>query len=244
MAKRGTRGNGEASIISFAIPRGSLEFWIKHLKSKNLSFTGPDNKMDYDFISLLDPDGLKIELVETDVAHLTGWQTADIPREHSIRKFFGSTLNLSALPATEELITAVMGFSLQREQNNIKRYLSGSGDQQAFLDIIINPGLNNAIQSAGSVHHIAWRTANDDSQRMWLKRLRDNGQQVTDVIDRNYFHSIYFREPAGVLFEIATDGPGFMVDEEKEQLGLALKLPGQYESQRERIEQILQPIEH
>jgi len=92
------------------------------------------------------------------------------------------------------------------------------------------------------VHHIAWRTESDQSQLMWLRRLRDNGYQVTDVIDRNYFHSIYFREPGGVLFEIATDGPGFMIDEAREELGKTLKLPGQYESRREDIERVLIPI--
>jgi glyoxalase family protein len=242
MAKRGTRGNGEATIVSFAIPKGSLEFWTKYLESAQIRFDGPDNKMDHNYISLLDPDGMKIELVEDAVEHLKGWKTGQIPREHSIRKFFSTTLNLQAEAGTELLITKVMGFSLLKEQDNIKRYQSGSGDQQAFLDIIVNKELNNAIQSAGSVHHIAWRTESDESQRMWIKRLRENGLQVTDVIDRNYFYSIYFREPGGVLFEIATDHPGFMVDEDLQHLGQALKLPEQYEAKRDQIEKILTPI--
>ncbi len=242
LARQGTRGNGEASIVSFSIPKGSLDFWVERFKSKDIPYDGPDNKIDHDYISLLDPDGMMIEFVEADVAHFTGWQTKDIPREHSIRKFFGTTLSLSSSVATEELITKIMGFVLHSEQNSIKRYISGSGDYQAFLDIKVNPNLNRAIQSAGSVHHIAWRTESDESQQLWINRLRENGFQATDAIDRNYFHSIYFGTPAGVLFEIATDTPGFMVDEEKETLGHALKLPAQFESRREDIERVLIPI--
>jgi len=242
MARRGTRGYGEASVVSFAIPAGSLDFWNKRLSKKNIVFEGPDKKLGDDYIALHDPDGMQIELVEANVSHLMGWQTDDIPREYSIKKFFSTTLTLADSQATETLITNIMGFSLHSEQNKIKRFESGSGDQHAFLDIKVKPDMNYAIQSAGSVHHIAWRTESDQSQLMWLRRLRDNGYQVTDVIDRNYFHSIYFREPGGVLFEIATDGPGFMIDEAREELGKTLKLPGQYESRREDIERVLIPI--
>ncbi|MCB0283413.1 MAG: VOC family protein, partial [Calditrichaeota bacterium] len=113
---------------------------------------------------------------------------------------------------------------------------------KAFLDIRVNADGQPATQSAGSVHHIAWRTESDASQLEWINRIRSHGLQTTDVIDRNYFHSIYFRQPGGVLFEIATDGPGFMVDEDKQSLGQALKLPAQYESRREHIESVLIPI--
>jgi glyoxalase family protein len=242
MARQGTRGNGEASIVSFSVPPGSLVFWQERFKSRDIPFDGPDRKMDYDYISLLDPDGMLIQLVESNVEHLPGWQTNEISREYSIKKFFGVTLTLSSSLETEELITKIMGFSFQQEQNNIKRYVSGSGDQQALLDIRVNSNLNYAIQSAGSVHHIAWRTESDESQLIWLKRLQESHYQVTNVIDRNYFHSIYFREPGGVLFEIATDQPGFMIDEEKEHLGEDLKLPAQYEARRKDIEKILIPI--
>ena len=241
-ARQGTRGNGEASKVSFAVPVGSLEFWTNHFKSKNIAIDGPEVILDYNSVSLLDPDGMKIELVEDNVAHLIGWETNNIPRTHSIRKFFGTTLSLDSLQATEELIVKVLGFQLQKEYKSIRRYISGSGDNQAFLDIKINPDLNHAIQSAGSVHHIAWRTESDAAQKEWLKRLRDQGYQVTDVIDRNYFHSIYFREPGGVLFEIATDQPGFMIDEDQGSLGQALKLPEMYEARREMIEKRLLPL--
>lgn len=243
-AHQGTRGNGEAGKVSFSVPNGSLNFWTERFKSMDIPFDGPDRKYNFNSLSLLDPDGMHIELVESDVIHLNGWRTVDIPHEHSIRKFFGTTLNLSVSERTEELITKIMGFSQVDEFDYMKRYVSGSGDKQAFLDIKVNPKLNHAVQSAGSVHHIAWRTESDESQRIWLRRLRENGYQVTDIIDRNYFHSIYYREPGGVLFEIATDQPGFMIDEDKENLGRELKLPEMYESRRKTIENILIPIDY
>lgn len=242
-ARRGSRGNGEAAIVSFAVPMGSLEFWQQWLKLKNVSFNGPHKKFGYDFISFQDTDGMGLELVETDVDKLTGWQTAEIPRQHSIRKFFGTTLWLASGEKTEELITKVMGFSIADERAPVKRYVSGTGHYQAFIDINADPQRPGAIQSAGSVHHIAWRTESDETQRNWIERLWQNGFSTTEVIDRNYFNSIYFREPGGVLFEIATDTPGFMVDEEKDSLGQQLKLPAKYESRRKEIEQVLLPLE-
>jgi glyoxalase family protein len=137
-----------------------------------------------------------------------------------------------------------MGFSQQGQEGRIKRFLSGKEDREAKLDILTDPNATRAMQSAGSVHHIAWRTESDASQLGWLKRLRDLGYYPTDVKDRNYFHSIYFREPGGVLFEIATDNPGFLIDEKLDELGESLKLPSMYENRREEIENRLATIRH
>ena len=241
-AKRGTRGNGEATIVSFSIPKNSLDFWIERLSKYDVQFDGPSEKFGYKFISFLDPDGMKIELVEDNVDHFIGWETNEVSREYSVRKFFGTTLYLHDSEATEDLLKNVFGLKLLSEQGNIKRYISGEGDHEAKLDIIVNPNAQIGIQSAGTIHHIAWRTESDQSQIKWINKLRKAGYQTTDVVDRNYFHSIYFREPGGVLFEIATDGPGFMIDENLETLGESLKLPEQYESRREQIERILIPL--
>ena len=241
-ARRGTRGTGEATLVSFAIPFGSMDFWIERLSRIDISIDGPDRKFGQDMITFLDPDGMKIGLVEDDVRHLQGWETGELPREHSIRKFFGATVRLKSSQASENLIENILGFKLVGEQGHLKRFVSGEGDQQAKFDIKIDPEGRPAVQSAGSVHHIAWRTESNTTQREWLKKLRDGGFYTTDVIDRNYFHSIYFREPGGVLFEIATDEPGFMIDEALDELGTDLKLPEQYESRRKEIESRLIPL--
>jgi glyoxalase family protein len=241
-AKQGIRGNGEAHKVSFSIPKDSLEFWVQRLSRYDISFTGPDQRFGYDTISFIDPDGMKIELVEDEVEHFHGWETEEIPRNYSIKKFFGATVSLSNSTATEALVTDVMGFRLLNENGSVKRFISGDGDHRAAFDIIRNTNGGRAVQSAGSVHHIAWRTESDEAHHEWKKRLRNYGLNTTDIIDRNYFHSIYFREPGGVLFEIATDQPGFMIDEDKESLGQTLKLPPMYEHRRAQIEKELVPL--
>jgi glyoxalase family protein len=135
-----------------------------------------------------------------------------------------------------------MGAELIAEENKIKRYSMGKALSLSFVDIVEDSKMPRAVGGAGSVHHIAWRTTNDDEQLDWRKKLIDHGFYPTDVVDRNYFHSIYFREPGGILFEIATDQPGFMVDESFENLGTELKLPEWHEPKRKLIEQILIPL--
>jgi glyoxalase family protein len=243
-ARRGTHGNSEAAIVSFAVPENSLVFWQDWLKSKAVGYSGPFEKFGYSYISLTDPDGLNLELTECPVENLPGWDSPGIPRMYSIRKFFGTTLWLSSAKASEELIVNVLGLSFKDEAHSVKRYVAGVGDHFAFLDISVSADRQNAIQSAGSVHHIAWRTESNDAQREWINRIQLKGYSTTDIVDRNYFKSIYFREPGGVLFEIATDAPGFLIDESKESLGTQLKLPQNYESRRSQIEQILKPINY
>lgn len=243
-ARRGSRGTGEATIVSFSIPKGSLSFWSKRLSEKGINFQGPSEKFGYNYITFLDPDGMKLELVEENVENLLGWETNEIPRKYSIRKFFGTTLYVQNSENTEELIRDIFGFNFENETGKIKRYISGEGYNAARIDIHTNENGQRGVLSAGSVHHIAWRTENDKSQKSWMEILSDNGYHTTPVIDRNYFHSIYFREPGGVLFEIATDNPGFLIDEDKNPLGESLKLPEMYEARRTEIENNLIPINH
>jgi glyoxalase family protein len=241
-AKRGKRGTGEAIITSFSIPLNSLDYWIERLSQYDIPFEGPKVKMGYEYISFLDPDGMKIELVEDQVENLIGWDSPGIPRKHSIRKFFGTTLYLNDSGPTENLLQNVFGLEMLSHEGNLKRYISGKGKNEAKIDLMFNPNGQQGQQSAGSVHHIAWRTESDETQKFWLEKIRHGGYYPTDVIDRNYFHSIYFREPGGVLFEIATDNPGFMVDEDKDLLGTSLKLPEMYEDRRDEIEKLLIPL--
>ena len=242
-SRRGKRGTSEINSISFSVPSNSLHYWMNRFAELAAPFEGPKNKFGYEYLSLMDPDGMKIEIVADPNADLImGWYNGEIPSEHSIRKFFGSTFYLSDSKSTQELLAGIMGAEFISEENKIKRYSFGKGESHSFVDIMEDKNMPRAIGGAGTVHHIAWRTSNDDEQLNWRKNLIEHGFYPTEVVDRNYFHSIYFREPGGILFEIATDQPGFMVDESFENLGTDLKLPEWHEPKRKLIEQILIPL--
>lgn len=242
-ARQGRRGTGEITIVAFSVPSISLQYWMARFANLSISFDGPKKRFGYEYIGLLDPDGMKIEIAADPNSDSTmGWYNGEIPAEHSIRKFFGSTFYLNDAKSTEELLTRVMGAKFISEENKIRRFYFGEDESLSFVDIIQDPKAPRAVSGAGSVHHIAWRTANDEEQLNWRKRILEHGLYPTEVVDRNYFHSIYFREPGGILFEIATDQPGFMVDETFENLGTELKLPEWHEPKRKLIEQILIPL--
>jgi len=242
-SRRGKRGTGEINSISFSVHSTSLHYWMNRFAELAIPFDGPKSKFGYEYISLLDPDGMKIEIVaDSNVDSIMGWYNGEIPAEHSIRKFFGSTFYLSDSNATEELLSGVMGAELISSEEKIKRYSLGINESLSFIDIIEDAKAPRAVGGAGTVHHIAWRTANDIEQLIWRKKILEHGFYPTEVVDRNYFHSIYFREPGGILFEVATDSPGFMVDESYENLGTELKLPEWHEPKRKLIEQILIPL--
>lgn len=242
-ARRGKRGSSEITVLSFSIPTTSLQYWIERFAQLAIDFDGPSKKFGYEYIGLLDPDGMKIEIVADPSADkINGWNNGDVPAEHSIRKFFGATFYLNDSGKTEKLLTDIMGAKSISSEGNIKRYSFGENGSEAFVDIIEDKNSRRGISGAGTVHHIAWRTLDDAEQNNWRNKIIEFGLYPTEMVDRNYFHSIYFREPGGILFEIATDGPGFTVDENFESLGTELKLPAWHEPKRKLIEQILIPL--
>lgn len=242
-ARRGKKGTGEISAVSFSVPSYSLGYWRIRFAEHAMPFDGPRTKFGHEYISLLDPDGMKIEIVaDKNADSIMGWYNGEIPAEHSIRKFFGTTFHLNYSKPTEEFLTGIMGAEFISAENKIKRYSLGKAGSLSFLDLVEDAKTPKAAGGAGSVHHIAWRTANDEEQLNWRKKILEHGFYPTEVVDRNYFRSIYFREPGGILFEIATDQPGFMIDESIENLGTELKLPIWYEPKRKLIEQILIPL--
>lgn len=242
-AGRGTRGNGEVSKVAFSVPFTSQNFWIEHLAKQGVNFDGPMKKFDDEIISFLDPDGMGIELVFTDKQKLEfPWKKSTVPVEHAIRKFYGVTMNLSELDPSLKILRDTLGARPALQNGNLSRFLIGEGSDEAAIDIVVDPKAPNARQSAGSVHHIAWRVKDFAAHEEWREIVSKSGMYPTEVIDRFYFHSIYFREPGGILYEIATDNPGFNVDESVEELGTHLMLPPWYEVHREKIEQALVPI--
>jgi glyoxalase family protein len=186
-----------------------------------------------------DTDGMQLELVAA-VDARAAWRGGGVPEEYAIRGVHGVTAHEEGYEKTAELLTETMLFTQVGQEGNRFRYRAGEG--YGMIDVLCTPDGPRARGGAGAVHHIAWRVPNDSDQLAWRKTLASAGMNVSPVLDRQYFHSIYYREPGGVLFEIATDEPGFATDEPKESLGKSLKLPPWLEGAREQIEAGLEPI--
>ena len=242
-APRGRRGTGQLTTASFSIPAPALGFWMGRFKSHGVAFVEPAGRFDEEVLAFADPDGLALELVaDPTLDTRTGWKDGPIPAEHAIRGFHGVTLSEEGYERTASLLTATLGFRPVREAGNRFRFEAGPGGPGAVVDLLCLPDAPPGRVAVGSVHHVAWRTPDNEEQKYWRGRIADLGFNVTPVIDRNYFRSIYFREPGGVLFEIATDPPGFAADEPQEQLGACLKLPPWLEPHRAEIEGRLPPL--
>jgi catechol 2,3-dioxygenase-like lactoylglutathione lyase family enzyme len=242
-ARSGRKGIGQATACAFSMPRGSEAYWIERLESYGIRIEGRGVRFDEEYISFSDPDGLALELVAHDDAEKRhGWDRGPVPVEHAIRGFHGVTLSALNNGPTAKLLTETMGFRMIGESGNLHRYVTGI-DGASTVDIRTEPDGPTGLIAVGSIHHVAWRTPNAEEQEAWRQILWQQGRHVTQIINREYFHSIYFREPGGVLFEIATDKPGFTVDETPEQLGSGLKLPPWMEPNRAVIEKSLPPIE-
>jgi glyoxalase family protein len=243
-ARRGRQGGGQAAVTSFAILPSSVGFWIERLIRKQVDFQQPAARYeDERVIAFKDHDGFMGELVAHPKAEArAGWSGAGVPPEHAIRGLYSVTLWLDANELTGQLLTNTLGFRLVREQGSIFRYAAGDGGPGSIVDIRCVPGIWSGVMGAGTVHHVAFRASGDAEQMDLRTELTSLGYNVTPQLDRDYFKSIYFREPGGVLFEVATDGPGFDVDELVEQLGHSLKLPSWLELRRFEIEALLPNI--
>ncbi len=242
-APKGRRGAGQIGTISFSIPQQSLDYWSERLSDHNVPVSGPSTRFNDQVLSFSDPDGLALELVaHSGTAKYDAWKGSLVPAEHAIRGFHSVTLMERRLDYTATLLTGGLGFQLVRREGNRSRYKVGTEDFAALLDVLELPDAARGVVAVGSVHHVAWRTPDDEQQLSWRENLMALGFEVTPVRDRQYFRSIYFNEPGGVLFEIATEPPGFAIDEPPEQLGTHLKLPPWLEATRPSLEEILPPL--
>jgi glyoxalase family protein len=236
-AVRGRLGAGQTSATSFAVPLGSLDAWMERFAERAIDFGRIEERFGERVLPVQDPDGLALELVESESAPRDAWwHHGPVRPEHAIRGFHGVTLTVEGYERTAELLTDTMGWTQTDEAGSRFRFTSGEDVPGATVDVVCAPGLGIGRVAAGTVHHVAFRAKSDEKQLAWRKRLVKAGMNVTPVLDRQYFHSIYFREPGGVLFEVATDPPGFTLDEKVEELGRALKLPPWLEERREGIE--------
>ena len=241
-AAHGSRGAGEVTMTAFAVPEGSLDFWAERLDSHGVAHRRAD-RFGNPVLSFTDPDDMGVELIATPAAdRKRAWQHGGIPTEQAICGFHSATMVEEGYEQTSHLLTDVMGFTLAAQDEQRYRFVIEHADPGQIVDIVCSPDAPAHRFGAGSVHHIAWRTPNDDNQKQWRETLAGESLNVTPVLDRTYFRSIYYREPGGVLFEIATDAPGFTVDEALDALGSSLVLPKWLEPHRGHIEASLPAI--
>ncbi len=242
-APKGSKGTGEVSETSYAIPMDALDYWQDRLHQQNVPFTGPVSVFDEQVITFKDPDDLVIRLIaKAGVEQRQGWIDGPIPDQYAIRGIHGVTLTVADPAGTDLMLSEVLGFQKRDQFKERTRYAIGENEAQSLIEVQGLPGVNRGRIAVGSVHHVAWRTPTDEDQIQWRERLIQLRRDVTPVLDRNYFHSIYFHEPGGILFEIATDPPGFTVDEPLKELGTHLMLPAWLEEQRSVLEKTLQPL--
>lgn len=241
--QRGRRGNGQMSYTAFSVPEDSLGFWTERLKKFNINAEKLQRRFNEEFIRFDDNDGLGIELVATSNDNRPAWVSGSVPQEHAIRGFYTVALQEISGDRTIDLLTSQMQHRLIAEEGNRMRFEAGTGGAGNYVDIIGNPEEKRGLQGAGTVHHLAFSTNTDETLLATREVLVEKGFEITPLIDRQYFHSIYFREPGGILFEVATNPPGFTADETQDALGTALKLPAWYEPKRSLIEQHLDPLE-
>lgn len=243
-ARRGTRGTGQIEATAFAISSDSIAYWLERLKQHHVAAEKTSPRFGEEVVRFVDPDGLLIEFIASESqGKADPWPDSPVAAEHAVRGFHSVSAALEGYERTARLITETFGYRLADESGNRFRFLSADDSASGrIIDLLCQPDMAMGRVAAGSVHHIAFRAKDEAEQLRWRERLVDLGYNVTPVIDRTYFHSIYFREPGGVLFEIATDPPGFALDEKVEELGTHLRLPSWMESARTQIEEILPPI--
>jgi glyoxalase family protein len=242
-ARRGQRGAGEANAVAYNIPAEALGYWEKRLAEFGVSAASRQVRFGETVLPFQDPDGLWLELVAVDEPPaIDHWDEGPAPAAAALRGFHSTTLFVANLGASARLLTELFGWERIGVEGKRARFIAPAGAAGRIVDLVESPQPEWGRLGAGSVHHIAFRVANDQDQLAWRSRLTAEGFGVTDVRDRQYFCSIYFREPSGVLYELATDPPGFLLDESRAELGRTLKLPPWLEPRRAEIQQHLPPI--
>jgi glyoxalase family protein len=249
-AERGRQGIGQVSSVAFAIRRASLGYWLGRLVQYSVKYEGPTRRFGEQVLSLRDPDGMQVELVAHDPAE--AWNTLPggvLPPEHDLRGFHSLMLWEEGYEQTAQLLTNELGFQAVGDEKNVFRYrATGEGSASSntpgtIIDVRCTPGFWRGSDGVGTIDHVAFRARDDALQLALRTNLVERGFNVTPVLDRNYYRSIYFREPGGVLFEIATDLPGFTVDEPLDELGTRLQLPPLLEELRGELENTLPPLQ-
>jgi catechol 2,3-dioxygenase-like lactoylglutathione lyase family enzyme len=239
---RGRIGPPQVTATSFSVPVDSLEFWAERLRKSQVQTEAVLDHFGQKALPFSDPDGMRLELVADAHSSTRAKQGGPLTAQHAIQGFSGVTISAEGYEKTARLLTDVMGFREEGSEANRFRYRAGGGKLASIVDLLCTPDARHGSLGAGIVHHVAFRTSDDAQQASSRRELVSLGFNVSPVMDRSYFRSIYFREPGGVLFEIATDSPGFAMDESADALGTRLKLPPQYEPYRDQLAQSLPPL--
>lgn len=240
---QGRRGARQATEIGYSVPEGSLDFWLKRFETHNVIYNKVAEKFGEPYLTVLDPDGLKLELIVSKTPdNRLPWETDDIKAENAAKGFYNTTITTNKIQPTADILTGVFGYRLLEQHVNRYRFITDAVGTANIIDLVEIPAEIAGHVAGGSVHHVAFRVKNEEVLMQYHERIAAMGLHITEKIDRNYFFSLYFREPGGVLFELATDNPGFAVDEPVDELGTHLKLPEQYEHLRSSLEETLPPL--
>ncbi|HEV2830982.1 MAG TPA: ring-cleaving dioxygenase [Hanamia sp.] len=241
---KGHTGTGMATGIGYSVPKDSLEFWAQRFKQFNVKHEEIAEKFGEKYLHFQDPNGLKIDfIVSNNEDKRKSWQTDEVNAAVATRGFHSVTLTLKDVTPTASILTDIMGYQLLRQEGNLYRFVTDAIDNASIVDILEAPNLPAGINAAGTNHHVAFRIKDENIQMEFREKILSKGLNITPKIDRDYFFSMYFREPGGVLFELATENPGFTRDEALSELGTHLKLPKQYESARGEIEKVLAKLD-
>src|SRR5690554_2247263 len=242
--RQGQNGAGMATEIGYSIPNGSFDFWKQRLEKSNISHDSSGIRFGEKYIAFQDPDGLHLNLIETKHKDdRKGYETADIKADVAIKGFHTVTLTLNNIKATAEILTEIFGYKRVETEGNLTRYQTDAVENAAIVDLLEAPQAQRGVNAGGTNHHVAFRVKDEETLMAFREKVLAKGLHITDKINRDYFFSLYFREPGGVLFEIATDNPGFATDETVENLGSSLQLPDQYKAMRAEIEKRLPELQ-
>jgi glyoxalase family protein len=240
----GRKGSGQLTVTSFSVAGESLGFWKERLVSNGILVKDAGERFGERVLSFTDRDGQGLELISSGSSdERKGWTNGPVPADYAIRGFHSVTLSEQALETTESILVDALEFNMVGEERNRFRYQVGGKVPGAIVDVVSEPRSPRGFVSVGTVHHVAFRVSDDNAQTSLRQEIVNADLNVTPVIDRLYFHSIYFREPGGVLFEVATDPPGFAIDEPADRLGTRLMLPPRLESSRLQIERALPSVQ-
>ncbi|HVV06504.1 MAG TPA: ring-cleaving dioxygenase [Puia sp.] len=240
----GRTGTGMATEIGYSVPAGSLEFWKERFVNEDVRHGEISQRFGEQYLSFKDPDGLNFHLIVSQTTdNRTPWTTDEIPAQYAIKGFHSITLTLRSIKPTATILTEIFGYQQSQQEGDRTRFSTDAVENASIVDLVEAPSGSAGINAAGTNHHVAFRVKDDTILMEFREKIVKKGLHITPKIDRDYFFSLYFREPGGVLFELATDNPGFTRDEPLNELGSHLKLPKQYESSRARIEAVLPKLD-
>jgi glyoxalase family protein len=237
---KGRQGTGMPSEIGYSVPKGALAFWRERLTNNDVQITDSGKRFGEEYLSFEDPDGLPLAMIVAEVNdQRAGWETAEINASVATKGFHSISLSLRSTTETARVLADIFDYTLAKQDGNRYRYVTAAVKNAGIVDLVEMPSMGRGINAGGTIHHVAFRVKEEKVLMHYRKKVLSHGLNITPKIDRNYFFSLYFREPGGVLFELATDNPGFSVDEPIHELGTHLKLPPQYEDSRAEIEKAL-----